>query len=1032
MFLNRETGQFTGPRSADLHIYLLGPPKVEWAGHTFAIPRRQARALLYRLATHLQPVPRERLCGLFWPDTGDSAARRNMSRLLTHLRRALPAPELLLTSNDHVGLDPRHTWSDTLAFERLCAALKEGVSQQAVGLYRGSFLTGFSLPDSPEFEMWATLERESWERLYLKALAALIEEQAARGEHTAAIAHARRYLATDDLAEDIHRRLIELCAITGDRSAALRQFERCVAVLERELGVSPLPETRNVYQAILEGRLPSDIAPVSRLVWTTLPSLDVPLVGRERALRQLERVYSKVQLGRGGVVLISGEPGVGKSRLMQDFARLQSAGAGIHARPLILAGAGYPDAQTMPYQPVVEALRPALSTLVGQPSGLSSSTFVGQPSGLPAMSRLIPELRDLYPDLPAPTPAEPDQSRARLFEELCQFILGLAVGPSPVLLCLDNLHWADNATLDWLAYLGRRLCDKRVLVIGTYRSAEADAVAGLRRGLARQGILSELQLQGLDEDAVLQLLSHLAHTLRTSRIQSDAALAHRICRATGGNPFFLLETLRVLIESGEWPQDQASLQDLPLPDTIRDALEARVNRLSPQARQVLEAGAVLGQTFTFESVCLTAGRREMETMDGLDELVARQLLLEQPTAYRFRHEIVREAVYRNLSVWRRRLLHRRAGDALEKLRPDGVAALAWHFERAEEPGRAARYALQAGQAAKAVFAHVEGRAYFDRALTFLERECTYLRDQEDIVANQHLQVRALDERGWALRLLGEMEAYERDLEQVARLAELLGDRRTLAHLHWRRAYAHRWFCRYAEAQEAAQAGLRLSQAADDPLLEAVCWREVGRAARATGDYRRARVALDRALGLFVELGKIVYELHTLGNLSTLYCLLGEHEQAMNIARRALARCDEAGLPLERRLPLGDIGIAAAEAGDVDLARQYLLESLVIARQIEDRTQEILCLGHLGWLCVREERAAKALEHLQAALTLAESIASRTEQGWLLSGLSKAHHLAGDVERAIACARRALDLAQASGRTYDQKLARRILERLGQG
>ncbi len=1024
MFPDDETGQFTGPRSADLQIYLLGPPKVEWTNAAFAIPRRQARALLYRLATHLQPVPREHLCCLFWPDTDDSAARRNLSRLLTHLRRALPAPELLLTSNDHVGLDPRRAWSDTVAFEQLCAAVKKGVPPQAVNLYRGPFLTGFSLPDSPEFEVWATLERESWERLYLKALAVLIEEQAARGEHAAAIAHARRYLATDDLAEDIHRRLIELCAITGDRSAALRQFERCVAVLERELGVSPLPETRNVYQAILEGRLPSDIAPVTKLVWTTLPGLDVPLVGRERALRQLEQAYSKAQLGRGGIVLISGEPGVGKSRLMQDFARLQGTGAGIHTQALVLAGAGYLDAQTMPYQPIVEALRPALSAY--------GSKLVPQPSGLPAMSRLIPELRDLYPDLPAPSPAESDQARARLFEGLCQFILGLAVGPSPVLLCLDNLHWADNATLDWLAYLGRRLWDNRVLVIGTYRSAEADTVAGLRRGLARQGTLSELKLAGLDEASVLQLLLHLARELQTSRIRGDAALAHRICRATGGNPFFLLETLRVLIESGGWPEDQASLQALPLPDTIRDAVEARVNRLSPKARQVLEAGAVLGQTFTFETVCLTAGRREMETMDGLDELAARQLLVEQTTAYRFRHEIVREAVYRNLSIWRRRLLHRRAGDALEKSRPDDVAALAWHFERAEEPGRAARYALLAGQAAKAVFAHVEGRAYFDRALTFLERESSHLRDQADIVANQRLQVRALDERGWALRLLGEMEAYERDLKVVARLAELLGDQRTLAHLHWRKAYAHRWFCRYAEAQEAAEAGLRLSQTAADPLLEAMCWREVGRAARATGDYQRARIALERALSLFVELDKIVYELHTLGNLSTLYCLLGEHEQAMNMARRALARCDKAGLPLERRLPLGDIGIAAAEAGDVDLARQYLLESLVIARQIADRTQEILCLGHLGWLCVREEQAVKALEHLQAALALAENVGSRTEQGWLLSGLAEAHHLVGDVARAMACARRALDLAQASGRAYDQKLARWILDRLGKG
>ncbi|MFQ3662891.1 MAG: BTAD domain-containing putative transcriptional regulator [Chloroflexaceae bacterium] len=267
------------PHRSDLHplqVSLLGPPEVRWADQHLSIPRRQARALLYRLGARLQPVPREQVCFLFWPDIPESVAHRHLSHLLTHLRRGLPFPELLLVTEDHVALDASQVWSDVAAFERLCANLtpihlhslpalpleeEEGgggarseVLQHAIALYRGPFLAGFSLPESVEFETWAGQERRACEELYLKALAALIEECATRGEYDDAITYARRYLDANDLAENVHRRLIELYAATGNRAAALRQFEHCMTVMERELGVSPLPETRAAYQTALEGR----------------------------------------------------------------------------------------------------------------------------------------------------------------------------------------------------------------------------------------------------------------------------------------------------------------------------------------------------------------------------------------------------------------------------------------------------------------------------------------------------------------------------------------------------------------------------------------------------------------------------------------------------------------------------------------------------------------------------------------------------------------------------------------------------------
>ncbi len=1030
---------------ASLRVYLLGPPRVEWAGRSLPIPRRQARALLYRLATQLQPVPREHLCFLFWPDIPESNARRNLSRLLTHLRRSLPDPDVLLTSGEQIGLDPKRAWSDVAASERLCAIQhpyrQSEALQQAVDLCHGSFLAGFSLPGSPEFEVWASQERYTWERMYLEALEALIEAETARGAYDAAIVCAQRYLETNELAEEVHRRLLKLHAASGDRSAALRQYERCAVVLERELGVSPLPETRAAYQAVLEGRRlvrPS----VPRPTWATLPSLDVPLVGRDDALRRLQRAYARARSGYGGVVLISGEAGIGKSRLMQDFA------TGLEGRARLVVGSGHETEQGLPYWPLVEALRPHLPAIDWAALGV-------EPLYLADVARLLPELRTLLPDLPAPSAVEPAQAQEHLFRALAHCLLSLASQRHPLILCLDDLHWADEATLSWLGYLARRLKHAPVLVLGACRAEEAAPVAGLRAELARLGVMQEVRLEGLPQAKVVHLVRHLL-----GKISGAERLSRRLHRETDGNPFFLLETLRAMFEAGILWQDEtgwstsldettADYHELPLPDTVGQAIRGRLERLSPKTWQVLEAGAVIGHQFDFDLVQATSGRRESEVVDGLDELLARQVVSEHEGSYRFNDDLIRAVVYRDLSYGRRRLLHRRTGEALERLRPNDAAVLAQHFERAAKPGKAARYALQAGLAARAVFAHDEARACFDRTLALLEQETAHLREPEAIATNHRLQIQALYERGWTLRLLGDMEACARDLHEVARLVELLGGQCTLAHLRWREAYIHRWFCRYAEAREAAEEGLRLceavencswmavcreeglrlSQVVDGCPFEAMCWREIGMAAREMGDYEKAQAALERALDLFVELDETVYEIHTLGNLSTLHWHLGEYEKAMHLSRQALERCEEAGLALERRLPLGDMGAAAAALGDADLARECLLESLAIARQIADRTQEILCLGRLGWLYVGLKQPAEALEHLHAALALAESVDSRGEQSWLQSGLAKARRLAGDPDGALAHACRALKLAQANGRAYDRELAHSILTKL---
>lgn len=246
--------EFAPGAQHDLRVYALGPSWIEWQGQTLSIHRRQARALLYCLAARLEPVPRELICFNFWSDKPDAMARRHFSHLLSHLRKALPDPTLLRSINDAVLLDPNRTWCDAVVFRRACAKLDADhchILERAVQLYRGPFLSGFSVSDAPEFELCMGEQRSMCERLFLDAIRVLMNAETARLDYSRAIQYARMYLDIDEMAEDIHRNLMVLHVLSGDRPAALQQYQRCVTILKRELSVDPLPETRALHKAIL-------------------------------------------------------------------------------------------------------------------------------------------------------------------------------------------------------------------------------------------------------------------------------------------------------------------------------------------------------------------------------------------------------------------------------------------------------------------------------------------------------------------------------------------------------------------------------------------------------------------------------------------------------------------------------------------------------------------------------------------------------------------------------------------------------------
>ena len=692
-----------------LEVRLLGSPDVRRGGQPLPILRRQARALLYRLAVALQPVPREHLCFLFWPDCPDLVARRNLSHILTHLNSALSLDDLLLRQDSHLALNPDRVWSDTWQFERWCSTTGTGeglrMLQHAVDLYRGPFLDGVSLSPSPEFESWMLLERRDWERQVQEKLSILVDRLTTLGDWAAAIIYARRYLAVDHLDEEMHRRLIQLYAITGDRAAAISQYQACASLLQRELGVAPLDETEALFRAVCANRVPSHVTTPGKPAWTTLPGPAVPLVGRDHALAQFHAAFERAEQGMGNALLISGESGIGKSRLLQHFA------SQMKERAVVLVGAGQPGAETLPYHPLIQALRSQSALLTYLASSFTLPHEGVAPIWLNEITRLLPELRMRTPDYALPAQGNADEARLRLFEALVQTVQALVRSGRCGLLCIDNLHWADQGTRDWLVYLAPRLPTLRLLVVGAYRTDQRLLVADLLQNLRRCGALKDCELAGLQFEDVLFLLRQVIGPR-----PGDEELAQRLQSSTGGNPFYLLQVLHTLQENGVSFEAGLTAEHLPLPDTVSEAIRARLGRLDPVTHQVVEACATLAPSFGFDLVRLTAGRREMEAVDSLDLLVRYHLLDEQEGVYRFHHDLVRRVVESELSATRRQLLHRRAGRALEQINRHAVTALAYHYDIGGDVGKATHYHELAAQRAEALFAWSEAAAHRSRIL----------------------------------------------------------------------------------------------------------------------------------------------------------------------------------------------------------------------------------------------------------------------------------------------------------------------------
>jgi DNA-binding SARP family transcriptional activator len=688
-------------RTPHLRIRLLGELDLRHDGVPVPpLGSARAESLLAFLVLHREAAqPRQRLAFLLWPDSSEPQARTNLRHLLHVLRRALPDADRFLevTPRSLRWRDGAPSWVDVAAFEAAATRAERAAEpteelaalREAAELYRGDLLES-------GYDEWLLEERDRLRRRWLAALERLVELLEAEGDHAQAIGFAERVLRADPLRERTYRLLMRLHDARGDRARALRVYHACAATLERELRVAPSAATRRAYEALLPragpaGRSRPPAGPAA-------PLGRPPLVGRGPQRARLTELWRAAQAGAGArLVLVTGEPGAGKTRLVEEFRSWCTAAGAATAE-----ASSYPAEGALAYGPVVSWLR----------SG-SLSGHLGRldPARRVELARLLPELGPSGAGPPPPTPPDPD--RRRLFEALAGAILAPA---GPLLLVADDLHWADRETLQFLHYLLRARPQAPLLVVATARREELDRghpahdlVAGLR-ALDR---VAEVEVGRLSEQETAALAERLA------RHPLGEAEAGRLFADTEGNPLFVVEALR----AGWRGQDEPA----PITPRVQAVIESRLAQLSGPARDLVGVAATIGREFTADALALAGEAGEEELVGALDELWRRRLVRDQgPDAYDFTHDRIREVAYLGLSPARRRHTHRRVARALERLHagdPAAVAAqVAAHHERAGDAEAAVAWYQEAAAAAQRLPAYAEAVRLLERALALLETQ----------------------------------------------------------------------------------------------------------------------------------------------------------------------------------------------------------------------------------------------------------------------------------------------------------------------
>ncbi len=990
-------------------------------GTVDSLPRKSASLLAYLIMNRHRPQTRDLLAGRFWSDLPDDKARKRLSNTLWQIRSALSElglDELIVSTTTTIQLAPG--WPLEIDVEDFSQRLddidREWTQQSARGPladklttliadYPGDLLAG-------HYDDWIEAERAAVKDRYTNAIWQAIRLYKGRSDYVTALRYARQLVGHDPLAEENHREVMRLCALLGQPAAAERQYQSCAQVLAEEFAVEPSWETTELIRRI-ESEASSAAAPLA-----ALNQLDTPIIGRSRERAVLLARIDELLNGQGGLVLIEGDPGIGKSRLVEDLADAADW-RGVR----LLTTANTEVSRMRPYYAIQSVLTPAVSGLRGE-----HLAEVTDQVWLQQASEVLPELRQ-YVMSPAERALLPGEEPTRMTEALARVLLAQG-GLGPTLVVLEDVHWCDDDSMRVFINLGKRLSRSGVLICLTYRRFEAEQNEGIWSVISRLEAMigsTRVVLPALNRSEIRELVSaELGPGALPARVQE------RLVDESGGNPLFVLEALQdpeaLLLTEGEDREPHGHPDRFP--STVARALRQRLDSLPTDVLTVLRGMAVLAEPCSSQLVSNITGLDRRRTLGALTEAVDRGFLVEVGAGIcRFSHDQTRRAVYHAMDDDEIVGWHEEIYEALtteENPQAEQVAyhadlaglwpqSLRWHTVAAHSAedidalGVAAEHYSQADKAASragiAETDRFDDLLGYERALDILGRrdeQENLLKRLVDLDLRLEEQADLAERRAW---LMGHAGRHE----EAAHLAAMWAERAVDAGLPNHRLLTVLGVVRYWNGStfEAIDALRRALKASTDTRSQVLIKNHLARALVEVAEFDEGNTLMAEALESAEELGDVRSQVEALINQSASAILRGLYGEGVSSAETSLHLSRTIGYRYGEGLSLVNLGTLRSIQGQAG-----------VALELYDEASEVFdALGN---------SRVKAIVKTNLAKFYSGFLGEYGEAAKLYSEAGSVFRSLGDEPRELRCMSRLSGIDWESGR---RRLARRRLQRL---
>ena len=1008
-----------------------------------AWPTQKSRQLFeILLVNYGRLVPTDKLMEYLWPELSVKRARNNLWVSIGQARRVLEpdlaarAPsKFILKQGDGYKFQPNQDcWIDLEVFQESIAHAQDVASssesiehlQTAIDLYQGELLA------HDPYAEWAIQPRRQLSEAFLNASLELASAYAYQGEFRHSVELCRRCLGFDNSRESTYRALMLYLYCAGEQSEAIRVYEEAQQKLLEEIGAEPTLKTKFLLQQIqskqvigvdVDRKYPLPDDRQSELLLLS----QMPLVGRSQELGQLTNLVHQLQDGHSQLCLVTGESGIGKSRLLQEM--------NVWARQEDLfthAVSCYQVEKDLLYEPLIDLTRQVHQA---QPNLVAALAPVWRRE----LGFLIPEIVEPPHQDPRIYSDETEAQQGRLFQAVLQY-LRLAARESGLIITFEDIQWTDEGTLQFLHYLGGRIDESGILLCLSCRQEDRSAdpqLASFLHHLQRLPTTMTIQLNRLTK-------SDLDMLLRSQSNLPDG-WASWLHNETLGNPYFLISILQSLVEQQLVPDEQDEQSQPPsglsLPQSIKESIKDRLRLLEARERVILEWIAVYGRPLDFQTLRAISGQESSALLEIVDHLLQRNFLLEGVDGIEFSHHKVAEFLYDELSGIRKIVSHQKIGQTLSDMSKNAPALLAYHFAQAGETELAITYWLQAGRAALNRYALRLATSHYRSVLEIAEKSLprleayiglghalTLLDEVDDAGATLQAGIALSEEVGdkWRRVRLGfhyaqlfsrqhPSDAAAVEIRRALQLANQIGDETLVARLLLLLSVAQSSEGMLSDSLESLIRARALSKKENDQHLEAKTLNQLGFIYTQLGDFKKGVEVTQTALALppaSIDQGISTYALNILGRA---YGGSGEYQLALNV----FGKCKKQAEAIEDRFFMAQVpnmlGWLYRELYAFELAEQYDQESVDLAVRYNKRSIEISArLNHcMDWLGMHHyEDAYNSLNQIEELVKAGQFGFHQWRWRLRLLHIWGRYHLqTGQAELALANSEKLRDLAQ---------------------